>query len=452
MAFQFVHVSTYSIKSGGAGIAAEAGRKPDHSRHVDAPQPPVLLRGSEPEAAWAEIERRHAAARVTVKTKKGQVQRRLRKDENVLLAAVASYPVPTGQLDPADPDFQRWQKRTLGHFRKAHGEPLSAVLHLDESHPHIHFLTSPDLEAGQRMADIHPGERAKRDAGGRDGKRIEKNTAYKEAMRQYQDQFYNLVSRHHGHARLGPQRQRLTRAEWKAQEAQGQRFAKQIEEITSARKNLVESRQKVRAGQENLQKAERQVDRSMKNVTKQKIAVEQLQKQLDQRQRQIAARERRITGVWGGLVSFVTLGRGGVKKRIEEAQGAARDAAKLDIEKAQQKAQKAERVMKKRTQKLAQERNGLKHEKEILKDKLVDAQGAQQRAEKNFRSMKETHQPLQLENATLAKDLRITQAFISDLEKAVKAGNIDEVIDRLTKKPEPIPEPRRSRTFDAPGL
>lgn len=474
MAFQFIHVSTYSVKSGGAGIAAEAGRKPDHSRHVDNPKPPVLLAGMEPEAAWAEIERRHGGARNTVTTKTGkQAQRKLRKDENVLLAAVASYPTPTEELDLNDPEFQKWKDQTLEFFRKSHGEPLSAVLHLDESHPHIHFLTAPDLEHGERMADRHPGERAKRDVGGRNGRSIEKKRAYKEAMRQYQDDYHDSVSKYFGHVRLGPQRQRLTRDEYKAQQAEAQRIAQRLKDfeasekaqqqrfqaemkkITTARENLAESRQDVEKGQKSVQKAERQVERSAENVDRQKSSVDRLKAQLDQRQKQIASRERRMAGLWGGLVSFVTLGKAGTKKRIEDAQKAAKEDSEKQIARAQAKSEKAQRVLQKRVKTVSQERDILKRQKTSLETKLSDAQGAQATAERSFKDMQKTYQPLQAEKATLAKDLRITKAFISDLEKAAESGDIDQLLDKLKKDgPEPLDElfQEHDRDHGGPGL
>lgn len=301
MAYQFLHVRTYSIKTGGAGIAAEAGRKPDHCRHVDEPQPPVVLVGTTPDQAWAEIERRHAEAQVIVQTKAGPRPRRLRSDENVLLAAVASYPTPTAELDQQDPGFLDWQRRTLAQLEREHGPALSAVLHLDESHPHIHYLTAPDLEAGQRMADIHPGERAKRDAGGREGKKTAKDAAYKAAMRGYQDRYHQAVGIHHGMARLGPRRLRLTRDEWKARQAEAQRIASALD--------------LGRRAQQRAQVVSRRAHRLLeaeKGLKAQETA-------LQGRERAVAASEARSATIWGRLVSIVTLGRRGVDRRIREA-------------------------------------------------------------------------------------------------------------------------------------
>ena len=46
------------------------------------------------------------------------------------------------------------------------------------------------------------------------GKKLEA----KKAMQSYQDDYFSQVSVQCGHTRLGPRRQRLTRAEWKGQQ------------------------------------------------------------------------------------------------------------------------------------------------------------------------------------------------------------------------------------------
>ena len=74
-----------------------------------------------------------------------------------------------------------------------YGDQLhTAVLHLDESHPHVHFYVIP-RETGKKLEA-------------------------KKAMQSYQDDYFSQVSVQCGHTRLGPRRQRLTRAEWKGQQ------------------------------------------------------------------------------------------------------------------------------------------------------------------------------------------------------------------------------------------
>lgn len=355
MAFQFVHVATYSIKSGGEGVAAEAGRKPDHCRHVDDPHPPVLLAGVEPVAAWAEVERRHAAARITVDTRSGPRERKLRKDENVLLAAVASWPGKTEDTDIESTTFQQWQRHTLEFFEKHHGPPLSAVLHLDESHPHIHFLTAPDLENGQRMPDLHPGERAKRDAGGRNGKRVEKNEAYKAAMRSYQDDFFESVGIKHGMARLGPKVQRLSRDEWKAQQAEAQRqaallqqfaqqardLAQQVQALDQQRQSLEhqvsEQRKALAERQRQLQQERQRQERAASTLKQRETAYAKARDGLRAREAEIAVKERQAATWLARTTSILTFGQAGVNRKIREAQAQAR----AQVQKMQRTAQKA---------------------------------------------------------------------------------------------------------------
>jgi len=307
MSFQFVHVETYSAKEG-VGVAAEAGRKPSHSRHIDSPQNPVLLAGVDPIDAIAEIARRQDAAKDTVVVKGVTRERRMRSDAQVMLAAVASYPTPTEDLDPTDQDFIDWKRRALEFFESEHGAPLSAVLHLDESHPHIHFITAPDLERGQRMPDIHRGLRDKAAAGGNRGSKARTDRAYNEAMREYQDNYQKTVGRWHAQARLGPKVQRLTRAEWQARQAEAQRHAERLNlgRGIKRRVTLLEQREQILGS---------------------KVA------KVAAKEKEIAGRERSVESIWDKLTAVVTLGRAGASRSVKDAQAAAR-AEKDALEKA----------------------------------------------------------------------------------------------------------------------
>lgn len=247
MGYQFAHVETYSLKgskkkASARSICAEGERKPENSPHVANPKPPVVLAGVTPMEAYEQIVEAHSEARDTVNQKNGkQALRRMRSDAQVLLAAVASYPEPTETCDTDSPEFRDWIDRSIAFFTQEHGEPLSVVLHLDESHPHIHFLTSPDLAAGQRMPGIHPGEKAIEAVGGKHAKKTEKREAWKDAMRSWQDRYHDTVGAFHAQARLGPQRQRLSRAEWKAQQAELARRAEQLKKVELTAAELDES-------------------------------------------------------------------------------------------------------------------------------------------------------------------------------------------------------------------
>ena len=80
----------------------------------------------------------------------------------------------------------------------------TAVLHLDEEFPHVHFYAIPkDYE----MWNACRGDKA--------SKETNSKLEAKKAMQAYQDAYYEGVSVHCGHTRLGPRRQRLTRVSGK---------------------------------------------------------------------------------------------------------------------------------------------------------------------------------------------------------------------------------------------
>ena len=129
-----------------------------------------------------------------------------RDDANIMLAGVFSYPDATAKR--GDPGLEKWLDLSMKFIASEYGDQLhTAVLHLDESHPHVHFYVIPrDYE----MAAACRGDRASKET----GKKLEA----KKAMQSYQDDYFSQVSVQCGHTRLGPRRQRLTRAEWKGQQ------------------------------------------------------------------------------------------------------------------------------------------------------------------------------------------------------------------------------------------
>jgi len=450
VAYQFVHVNTYSIKTGGAGIAAEAGRKPDHSRHVENPQPPVLLAGVQPELAWSKIEDRHSKARDLVTMKNGRkAERRLRSDASVLLAAVASYPERTEAINTASPEFQDWQKRALDWFTIQHGEPLSAVLHLDETHPHIHFLTAPDLEDGQRMADIHPGERAKAEIGGREVGRIEKRKAFSEAMRGYQDGYHAAVGIHHGQARLGPKRQRLTRDEWKAQQAELQRQGERLKQlesqsdaITAERTRLeqdtVHAQAQVTEAQNGLGERETAVEAAQGEVrtaneklNKRRDNLKNTKTRLDNRIANVTAREQRLGGIYGAIVSAVTFGKAGTAKRIQDAVKAVEAEFKGKLTASMADLENAEQAHEKATQRLSGKNRLLEEQNMTLSGAVSAAEKAQRQAQAKAQELSEKVGPMEASNNELRAARDSLASLVDNLETAANAGDLAAIQDLL---------------------
>lgn len=204
---QFVHISVYSLHppkktSRGADrkwsvheVLAEASREPQACLHVPRPRPPKLLHGPSLAELEAEIGAIHARST-------DAAGRRLRKDASVLLAGVASY--PRGGIE-----YGYWKQCTLEWLQIDFGEHLRTVVeHTDEAHPHLHFyVVNPD---GGNVKDLHPGFRAAKGAQTPKEQRL----AYNTAMRLFQDRFWEHVAGPSGLARLGPGRQRMSRAQW----------------------------------------------------------------------------------------------------------------------------------------------------------------------------------------------------------------------------------------------
>ncbi|TBD12069.1 plasmid recombination protein [Rhizobium ruizarguesonis] len=242
MAFQFIHMTGYSRKGDSKGrntsyVFSEARRDPAASVHVPKPTPPVVVYGSTIE----EVERLHdVTAASAVTTPKGGKPRKVQKSQHTLMTVVASHPHSMEEVHN-DPDKRReaaeWEKRTVAWLRSEYGDQLvSVVRHEDESHYHLHAYILPD-DPAMRANVLHPGQCAKAAvmaAGPVDGEDVKAlnrrgDAAYKKAMREWQDAYHETVAIACGLTRLGPQRRRLTRAEWQAERVQAKALRTTIE-------------------------------------------------------------------------------------------------------------------------------------------------------------------------------------------------------------------------------
>lgn len=225
--YQFVHVESYSrstpkrastvnkngktsSKSSGhcvKYVVDEAIREASSIPHIDAPQPPEYVYGEPLEGLemacnkWAE----------SVRDGRGHATR---KDALCLLAGVVSAP-----KDITPEAWEAFQKDSLKWLKKKYGKSLRTVIaHHDESHPHLHFYVIPEL--GQRFETVHQGRAAAAQVKAENGVKGLQNQAYKAAMREFQDEFYDRVGIEHGFTRIGPAKRRLTREEWKLEQIQ----------------------------------------------------------------------------------------------------------------------------------------------------------------------------------------------------------------------------------------
>ncbi|WP_062762493.1 hypothetical protein [Falsirhodobacter sp. alg1] len=161
MAYQFVHIQTYSDKLTRVEgtkdqyndinqVFLEVGRDPRYSSHVADPEPPVpiLAFGAIPVSALRKMhDERRAQIRETVTLSGGSTyQRRLKTDAPTLYTEIHSHPMTAEDYKAAPREeklrVQQWAKFAVSDFsrRMPEGVAFSAVLHLDEGHVHIHIL------------------------------------------------------------------------------------------------------------------------------------------------------------------------------------------------------------------------------------------------------------------------------------------------------------------------
>lgn len=226
--FQFIHLEAFSRKADTAGrsvswVLDEAAREPGACPHVSAPAAPEIVFG----LSIDEVRRRHdeacAGAKATLANGK---TRAISSGQKTMLTVVASHPasMDSVRVDPRIAgDVAAWETRTIAWLQAQYGDGLlSVVRHVDESYAHLHAYVLPsDLKA----AGLHPGTAAKRSitsagpAEGEDSKSLNRrgDQAYRQAMREWQDSYWEGVGLPSGLARLGPGRRRLTRKEWQAE-------------------------------------------------------------------------------------------------------------------------------------------------------------------------------------------------------------------------------------------
>lgn len=231
--YQFIHIETYALKASskvkptskkqGSGkikysashIIDEALREVKACPHVDNPMPPKFVLGSEDDM-------RNLIPRINdaVSKFKNPDGRKLRSDAHVLLAGVASYPREAEQDNPEA--YQKWKSSTVDFLKSKYGDKLSVVLeHQDEAHPHLHFYCIDEQSPNVKM--LHDGYAA---ASKHPQLSKESGLAYKAAMREFQNAYYQDVGVSTGLTRMGPGRKRLSRVEWNSQKAEAQQIAK----------------------------------------------------------------------------------------------------------------------------------------------------------------------------------------------------------------------------------
>jgi len=252
MAYQFAHTNTYSrrgnkVNRSIADVVAEAVRDPKHCTHVDDPKPAILHFGISPEKIPALIDERIADAKIRFKENLKGKGCGIRQDQHMLEAAVFSHPSLSEDLVNSEDlrtDYENWRNDTIAwiksDFERRGLDCVSIVEHLDEPHPHIHaYGLARATESNPRMDTklCHAGHAAR----AAEAVPARKNRAFKQAMSNWQDQYYDSVSIRNGLLRFGPKRARETNATYKAKQQVAKNLAemvKQTDEISDAHMHL----------------------------------------------------------------------------------------------------------------------------------------------------------------------------------------------------------------------
>lgn len=240
--FQFITVQQYSFtaskdnkRQSARNVAAEADRFALACPHINHLKQPVRLYGCSANEAVDEAEQ-------IFKSAKDKLGRKIRKDANILLAGVTSYPIPIAELNPIDENLKKWIKLNLQFFREKYGAFYkSAIAHVDEKYFHIHFFVLPEVNENNvlNFSSIHDGIRARGSVSKLGAKA--KVRAYSEAMRSFQDEYYEKVGIPCGLTREGPKRRRLTRKEWVHEQKTAERLANaesRLKQIQRAAKKI----------------------------------------------------------------------------------------------------------------------------------------------------------------------------------------------------------------------
>lgn len=181
MAYQFVHIETYSRKprkvkgtkdqwNSTQQVFEEAQRNPDFSKHVENPRAPlpVLSRGAMAVSDLQALhDRRCSEIRETVTAKSGKTySRSLRSDAPTLYTEIHSHPMSSKNFleDRAKhkKEIARWADLVVRDFRKRmpQGVAFAGVIHLDEAHVHMHILAVNAEDSRLDANKLHVGKAA----------------------------------------------------------------------------------------------------------------------------------------------------------------------------------------------------------------------------------------------------------------------------------------------------
>ena len=205
-------------------VLGEVLRKEGFCNHIQEPEAPGVLYG-DLNNIEADCKAYHQNHKNIDKNGKAKA---LRSDANVLIAGVVSLEGIKENYD----DWNKYKTDVLEYLKEKYGENLAAVVeHTDEENPHLHFYLVP--RSGQRLDELHDGKNAVLELKKKEPKALKgkQNKAYIEAMRVFQDDFYEKVSKKYGLAKIGPARDRVSRKIYFEQKKSAEEYKKTLKQI-----------------------------------------------------------------------------------------------------------------------------------------------------------------------------------------------------------------------------
>jgi hypothetical protein len=212
---QFIHASTLANVPRGTMPSAkfvtdEVGREPYACSHIDDPKPPIILFGCSPQEVYQKTQ-------AIVDNCKDPIGRKIRADRQILCSGVVSIQLEATKENLQSKEVKIWINKVHKFLHKKFGKQyVNLTLHEDEGKfIHCHFFVLPIVENGiLNVSKMHPGLAAQVALKDKKPSKKVKDIAYKQAMGEFQNSYYEEVSVECGHLRYGPRRRRLTRKEW----------------------------------------------------------------------------------------------------------------------------------------------------------------------------------------------------------------------------------------------
>ena len=364
MAFQFIHVEVYARqkpklrtkdKWSMYDVVDEAERKESSCPHVENPKPPTLIFGKMPSVV-AEKAAENASKAVDSKG------RRMRADAGCFIAGVASFPFTVEECkndERKKNEYIEWEKSTIKYLKEEYGDNLKSVIrHTDEPNPHIHFYVLPELTKDNKLniEDLHDGLRAKAKAKEDGLSKYDQRKHFTEAMKKWQDKYYERVSIYFGHGRIGPGRRRLTRTEWQIEKQKNNDIAVALR--NAQEQNYIQTEQARKEAEKIKKRAKNEVRRKLIEADR-KAAM--MVSQALQEVSKIKENGRKL----GGWIHSIISGFTGKEKEIERKVKEKEDQKRKEIEEEANKAKNLAAFQ-------ANSTRTLKKEIEILKDQNSD--------------------------------------------------------------------------------